>query len=152
MTRSIPGYLKREIAGIMIPADEKVEINFKPEKKALYLWLAEANLDFMERINTAQSYQHNFIAMVDEEGHSRGLPWNPRGQFFIGYPAYRPILGNVLIWSEALNEDGMDIVDLASSAVEWLSNPQRAEDYSNWISDPKFQHHFHHHRIAFPQR
>lgn len=91
---------------------------------------ALAGIDYGERVNTPICREHDFVAVVDEDGHDRMLRPNPVGQHLIGYPTRDnngwplTIVGPMLLLSEEMMDDpedpGIDFVSLKDKPKEWI--------------------------------
>lgn len=135
-------YRDREVSGIMIPCDDSIEINPEPVRSSIAQWLEKANIQWMGTLNCPLG----MIGIFDDDGHSRRLPWNARAQFIADYP----IVGNIIIFSQAWVDDGIDIVDLKPEAVKYFNRPELPDEYSVWRDNPRHRHLFATHRFNFP--
>jgi len=126
-------YRTRQLRGLMVPSDERVALP-KVTTQSLQQWLTQADMDYLEIVSgTIHAREHGFCMLVDDDGHSRRLPWNPRAQFLSGYSLASPILGNALFFSFGWVNQGHDPIDLKPEAAEWLTSPDRLADYQDWL-------------------
>jgi hypothetical protein len=142
-------YRDRRIKAILVPSDEEIQIG-ELEEKSIREWLEVANITWLSFVNASSTM--NMSMMIDDDGLSRGLPWNPRAHFLCGYPTEHPIVGDAIMLSLAHTGEGMDAVDLVPEAAKWLKDPARAEEYKTWLAQPAAQGYFYSHRFAYPQR
>jgi hypothetical protein len=141
-------YRSRRIKAILVPADEHIEIG-ELQEKSIKEWLEVANIKWMAFLNASSTM--NMRMMIDDDGHDRGLPWNPRAQFLCQYPIEHPIVGDVIMLSLAMVGDGMDAVDLVPEAAAWMKDAARAPEYWAWIRDPAIRGYAVRHRRNHPQ-
>lgn len=142
-------YRERPVRGILIPCDDRVEINWEPETKKLKEWLELANIEWVELVNN--SHGLNFEAIMDDNGLNRGLPWNARAQFILGYPVLHPIVGSIVLCSVVNSAEGRDIGDLDQRVVEHLTEPEQADRFNRWLNNPSHRQYFNSHRLRYPQ-
>lgn len=90
---------------LLIPADGPVtEVN-APTFEQMRHHLGDA---YIERIRIDE--EHSLA--VDEDGHAKGLPINPRASLLYGTHKHGvPIVGDVLLARDGFVDDGIDWVD-----------------------------------------
>jgi hypothetical protein len=124
----------RVLKGFLLPSDETVKTGVYEE--ALKDLLKRADIGMPEIVRTRHLADTNCVMLVDDDGHSRGLPVNRRAQFLSGYPLAHPIVGDVLFFGEAWNDEdpGMDLVSIpADSLSKYLQNDEVRAGFSAWI-------------------
>jgi hypothetical protein len=96
--------------------------------------MKKANINFFERVNTQHGHDNHFVMVVDEDGRDRRLPYNPRAQYFSGYPVHAPIVGDALFVSEDWVDDGIEFVSLTDKGLAYLQDPvkQEIDGYPTW--------------------
>src|SRR5690348_2372250 len=100
-------YRDRKVKGILVPHDEKIAIG-EVEEKSIREWQETCSINWVHIVNAHSKL--NLCMVVDDDGYSRQLPWNPRAQFLCGYPLTDPIVGSVFFASLDFVRDGMDLV------------------------------------------
>lgn len=90
---------------LLIPADAPITVVDAPTLTDM------ANLigaEYVERVHIADAIS----LAVDEDGHAKALPINPRASMLYGVTRHGvPIVGDALLAAEALVDDGTDWVD-----------------------------------------
>lgn len=127
-------YRSRQIKAVSIHYDEAVERG-DVEEKTIEEWHKLCDINWLRIVNASST--HNLVMVVDDDGYSRGLPWNPRAQYLSGYPLTDPIVGTVYFASLDFVGDGHDLVDIKPESAEWLKNPGHAEEYAKWLRAPE---------------
>jgi hypothetical protein len=141
-------YRDRKVKGLLIPADERVEIG-EPETRSIREWLKLANIQYMGFVNASSKISLQLV--IDEDGLSRNLPWNPRAHYLTSYPVDHPIVGDGFMVSLAMVGMGMDMVDLTPEAHASLKDPTHRERFTTWLSQETAQGYFNQYRRRFPQ-
>lgn len=108
----------RVLNGIYVPADKtEAIVNMQGAIGSL---LKHAGIEWVERVHGANTRVYDFVAAVDESGRDKGLRLNPRARDIIGYPG--PIFGNVILFSEAMMDGGIDFVDIDPGVKYWIDD------------------------------
>lgn len=142
-------YRDRQVSAIRIPCDDRIKIDWVPQTKTIGEWLKLTNIKWLATV-TGQLVK-NTQGIIDDDGLDRGLPWNARGHFLLGYPVYHPIVGDVLMCSTAFRDDGYDIVDLVPTAVEDFNKLESFKKFQEWLEDPAHRSFLLSHRMSYPQ-
>jgi hypothetical protein len=146
---NIPDYRLRELTGIRVSCDERLEVG-EPIHQSLHLHLIQANIEWPERVHGANSRSHDFVMMVEDDGHQKRFAWNSRAHFLSGYPIDAPIVGDALFFSEDWGPEGMDFQNIKQSAIDWIGDPARADEYARWLSDNS--DYAHEYRMNYPPK
>jgi PAS domain-containing protein len=143
-------YRDRRIKAILVPSDERIEIG-ELQEKSIREWLEIANIKFLAIVNASSDF--NMSMIIDDDGHDRRLPWNPRAHFLCGYPTDHPIVGDAIMVSlDWVDDDGKDVVDLKEEGQAYLADKgKRGEEFAAWLAQPEGRWYFHEHRRRFPQ-
>jgi hypothetical protein len=142
-------YRDRRIKAILIPSDERMEVG-EPQERSIREWLEIANIKWLAVMNASSDF--NMAMVIDDDGHDRQLPWNPRAHFLCGYPVDHPIVGDTIMVSLDWIDGGKDVVDLKQEALDYLTDKAaRGEEFRTWLSQPVARGYFHEYRLRFPQ-
>lgn len=148
MTENISGWRARQLTGVYVPADQGEKI--EKFTKSVHEWLLSAGIDFAERVTGRNGTIHGFCLVIDDEGRDKGMPWNPRAQFLLGYPIEAPLVGNAIFWSTDWTDDGKDFVSLFEEAQRWLLDPAREREFTAWLADPEVAGYSSEYRLRYP--
>lgn len=78
----------------------------------------KTGIEYFERVHGRHSQHNDFVALVDEDGFSRGMTINRTGNKVVGYPGI--LVGPVVIISEGMTVEGLDFVPLSTAGERWL--------------------------------
>jgi len=111
------------IRGIVVMAGEGTEglaeVKAYEVEGSNYLSLfRKCGIEYGERVNTRNGAEHGFVSFVDDEGHRKFLPINRVGEMISGYPGR--LLGNILFVSEAMGDEGMDVISLSDKGRTFI--------------------------------
>lgn len=126
-------YMDRKVSAICVPHDQALAIG-EVEERSIREWHEICDIKWLRIVNAHSEL--NLSMVVDDDGYSRRLPWNPRAQFLSGYPLTDPIVGSVYFASLDFTGDGYDLVSLNPESAEWIKAPERWAEYQEWLRAP----------------
>lgn len=71
-----------------------------------------------EGVHGANARIHDFVAVVDDEGHRKGFRRNLLAAMINGYPGR--MMGPALFFGEGFDGEGFDFISIPLSAKEWI--------------------------------
>lgn len=113
-------YLNRVMKGIMV----KPDLEMTDVQGPLGELFKAADIKYFESVRGAHSRHNNFVMVIDGDGIDRQLTYNPKAQYLSGYPVVHPIVGTALFFSEAMVDEGMDLVSLSTQGESFLKHPR----------------------------
>lgn len=121
----------RVLKALLLPADDSKE----PELLTLPLreLLQRADIKYLAQVRTHPAQENQFVMVIDDDGHDRRLPINPRAQYLSEYPVEHGIMGGALFFSEAWVDDGFDLVDLTDMGHDYLTAESKKHAYRDWL-------------------
>jgi len=128
----MPDWKDRVLKALYVSTDHEGDFELL-ELPLRELW-EKAGIKWPCQVRTEAVRDIGFVMVVDDDGHDRGLRWNPRAQYLSQYPAEHGIVGGALFFSEAWDEDsmGIDLVDLTQTAQDWLMAESRKHSFQDW--------------------
>lgn len=120
----------RVLKALYVPANQAEEFEML-ELPLKQLW-EKAGIDWFCSVRGTSGQENNFVMVVDDAGHDKQFAWNPRAQYLSQYPVEHGIVGGALFFSEAMIDDGMDLVNLSTKGHDWLTAESRKHSYLDW--------------------